>query len=148
MSSKAILIKENAVSDTVVYIDNNMNKLVETSKLKVEFFQDRDYEKEAYDIENGPHNEVEDTKVLDTQQTDLQDYQLARNKVTRYIKSHVRYNYADLITFTLMSVDDIIVKEHKNQTKVIKINKYKKWHEVMQEEIDSLLKKSMLILLC
>lgn len=83
MSSKAILIKENAVSDTVVYIDNNMNKLVETSKLKVEFFQDRDYEKEAYDIESGPHNEVEDTKVLDTQQTDLQDYQLARNKVTR-----------------------------------------------------------------
>ena len=51
---------------------------------------------------------------LDTQQTDLQDYQLARNKVTRYIKSHVRYNYADLITFTLMSVDDIIVKEYKN----------------------------------
>lgn len=38
MSSKAILIKENAVSDTDVYIDNNMNKLVETSKLKVEFF--------------------------------------------------------------------------------------------------------------
>lgn len=60
-----------------------MNKLVETSKFKVEFFQDKDYENEAYDTENGPHNEVEDTKVLDTQQTDLQDYQLARNKGTR-----------------------------------------------------------------
>lgn len=83
MFSKAILIKENAVSDTDVYADNNMDKLVETSKLKVEFYKDRDYENEAYYIEDGPHNEVEDTEVLDTQQTGLQDYQLARNKVIR-----------------------------------------------------------------
>lgn len=58
----------------------------------------------------------------------------------------MRYNYADLITFTLMSTDDIIVKEPKNQTKVMKSNKYKKQHEVMQEEIDSLLKKPCLYL--
>lgn len=62
------------------------------------------------DVEIGLFYETKVAEAQGTQQPDLQNYQLARDKSRRQIRALVRYDYAYLIAYTLIDADDILIE--------------------------------------
>lgn len=85
MFYEAALLKESAKIDTDVCDEHN-NKL-----LKVKLSDDKDSENAAYDDGERAKIEAKNVKTSDLQQVNLQNYQLAKNRIIRQTKRPVRY---------------------------------------------------------
>lgn len=133
---KSILLKESVTTNFDEYADNNFEIVIDISKLKVEFSNDRYHEKEEYDYKNGTNGGVEDISLPDLQLFDLQNYQLAKDRIKRQTKALVKYGYIDLIAYPLLSVDDI--EEPRSYSKPIESEDNVKWFFSMQKVMDSL----------
>lgn len=53
------------------------------------------------------------------QLADLQNYQLTRDRVRMQTRALVRYCYANLIIYALLSVDDMTIEESRSYSKAI-----------------------------
>lgn len=133
---KSILLKESVTTNFNKYTDNNFETVIDISKLKVEFSNDKYHEKEEYDYKNGTNGGVEDISLPDLQQFDLQNYQLAKDRIKRQTKASVKYGYIDLIAYPLLSADDI--EEPRSYSKPIESEDNVKWLFSMQKVMDSL----------
>ena len=89
----------------------------------MEFLGAKDEEMDTSNAETGPFDE---TKAAETQQINLQSYQLARDISRRQTRAPVRYGYTDLIAY-----------ESEN---------YDRWIDAMIKEMDSLQRNHMWIL--
>lgn len=97
MFHKAALLKESIENNIGLYSNHNIEKLVDILKLKMELCEEKDREKKASDNEDGITAKVKDIEASVLQQTDVQNYQLARDKVRRQPKAAIRYGYAILL---------------------------------------------------
>ncbi|KAH9658262.1 Integrase catalytic domain-containing protein [Citrus sinensis] len=129
------LLKDNAASNADILANNDSEQSAESPKLKVEF---SGHERLASDSEDMVHTEDQDTESPTLQQTDLQDYQLARDRERRQTRAPDRLSYADLIAFALVSADEIAIEEPESYFEAISGKDCDKWLAAMQEEMDSL----------
>lgn len=62
-----------------------------------------------------------------SQATDLQEYQLARDKERMFTKPPERYAYANMVAYALMSAEDVSIKEPNSYAEALssKENKIK-----------------------
>ncbi|KAH9679843.1 hypothetical protein KPL71_026299 [Citrus sinensis] len=132
---EAALLKENAASNADILANNDSELSAESPKLKREF---SGHERVASDSEDMVNTEDQDTESPTLQQTDLQDYQLARDRERRQTKAPDRLGYADLIAFALVSADEIAIEEPGSYSEAISGKDCDKWFTAMQEEMDSL----------
>ena len=77
------------------------------------------HERVASDSEDMVNTEDQDTESPTLQQTDLQDYQLARDRERRQTRAPDRLGYADLIAFALVSADEIAIEEPGSYSEAI-----------------------------
>ncbi|KAH9763595.1 hypothetical protein KPL70_001222 [Citrus sinensis] len=105
---EAALLKDNTASNVDILANNDSEQSAESPKLKVEF---SGHERVAFDSEDMVYTEDQDIESPTLQQTDLQDYQLARDRERRQIRASDRLGYADLIAFVLVSADEIAIEE-------------------------------------
>ena len=135
MFREAVLLKESAVGNTNILVNNDDGHPTDTPTLKVEFFG---HQIEASNNEDKMHTEVQDTESPTLHQSDLQAYQLARDRVRRPTRAPDRFGYANLIAFALVSADEIAFEEPGSYYEAIKGKDCDKWLVDMQEEMDSL----------
>ncbi|KAH9801557.1 hypothetical protein KPL71_001080 [Citrus sinensis] len=132
---EATLLKDNTASNVDILTNNDSEQSAESPKLKVEF---SGHERVAFDSEDMVYTEDQDIESPTLQQTDLQDYQLARDRERRQIRAPDRLGYADLIAFVLVSADEIAIEELGSYSEAISGKDCDKWLAAMQEEMDSL----------
>ncbi|KAH9763594.1 hypothetical protein KPL70_001222 [Citrus sinensis] len=132
---EAALLKDNTASNVDILANNDSEQSAESPKLKVEF---SGHERVAFDSEDMVYTEDQDIESPTLQQTDLQDYQLARDRERRQIRASDRLGYADLIAFVLVSADEIAIEELGSYSEAISGKDCDKWLAAMQEEMDSL----------
>ncbi|KAH9679844.1 hypothetical protein KPL71_026299 [Citrus sinensis] len=125
----------NQASNADILANNDSELSAESPKLKREF---SGHERVASDSEDMVNTEDQDTESPTLQQTDLQDYQLARDRERRQTKAPDRLGYADLIAFALVSADEIAIEEPGSYSEAISGKDCDKWFTAMQEEMDSL----------
>lgn len=104
----------------------------------MEFLEARDEDLNRSDAKADPFVENKAAEIQDSQQTNLQSYQLARDQSRRQIKAPVRYGYVDLIAYALMSAEDMPIEEPASYSEAIKSEKCDRWIEAMKEEVNSL----------
>lgn len=104
----------------------------------MEFLEARDEDLNRSDAKADPFVENKAAEIQDSQQTNLQSYQLARDRSRRQIKAPVRYGYVDLIAYALMSAEDMPSEEPASYSEAIKSEKCDRWIEAMKEEVNSL----------
>lgn len=104
----------------------------------MEFLEARDEDLNRSDAKADPFIENKAAEIQDSQQTNLQSYQLARDQSRRQIKAPVRYGYVDLIAYALMSAEDMPIEEPASYSEAIKSEKCDRWIEAMKEEVNSL----------
>ncbi|KAH9801739.1 Integrase catalytic domain-containing protein [Citrus sinensis] len=105
---EATLLKDHVASNANILANNDSEQSTESPKLKVEFFG---HERVAFDSEDMVYTEDQDTESPTLQQTDLQDYKLARDRERRQTRAPDKLGYADLIAFSLVSADEIAIEE-------------------------------------
>ncbi|KAH9744862.1 hypothetical protein KPL70_003863 [Citrus sinensis] len=106
--------------------------------VKVELLTDKGSEKEAASDDERATAESEEHGVSELPQTDLQSYQLARDRVRREVRAPVRYGYADLIAYALLCADEVTIEEPANFSEAMESVHCDKWLEAMQDEMESL----------
>ena len=80
-------------------------------------------------------SETQDATQLESQ---VQSYQLARDRAKRPTRPPRRYGYADLITYALEAAHEIDDEEPKIFNEAIQSKFRKEWKEAMDDEILSL----------
>lgn len=120
--NEAALLKGSATSDIGMHVDSEQP--ADTPTLKVEFFG---HEVQASDNEDKTHTEAQDIDSPALQQSDLQDYQLARERVRRQTRAPDRFSYVDLITFALINANEIVIEESGSYFEAIKGEDCDKW---------------------
>ncbi|KAH9687012.1 hypothetical protein KPL70_014605 [Citrus sinensis] len=80
-------------------------------------------------------------------QTQVQSYQLTKDREKREIRPPQRYGYADLIAYALAASHDIDVDEPKSYAEAIQSSNKSEWQEAMNDEIASLKKNHTRILI-
>lgn len=73
---------------------------------------------------------------------EVRDYQLVRDREKRVIKPPKRYAYADPIAFALTATHEVESDEPRTYSEAVKSNKSKEWKQAMDEEMQSLIKKT------
>ena len=76
-----------------------------------------------------------DDDESEQQTSELDNYQLARDRVRRETKAHERYGYADLIAFALFFASEVLEEEPKSYEEVLASKEKGKWLRTMNEEI-------------
>ncbi|KAH9685451.1 hypothetical protein KPL70_013959 [Citrus sinensis] len=117
MFHEAALLKESAAGNTNILVNNDAGQPTNTPTFKVEF---SGHEIEASNKKDKMHTEVQDIESPTLQQSDLQDYRLARDRVRRPTRARDRFSYADLIAFALVSANEIAFEEPESYSKAIK----------------------------
>ncbi|KAH9669015.1 hypothetical protein KPL70_021617 [Citrus sinensis] len=137
---ESVLLKESAEHDAGLQDNPAANKRSgsETSKVKVELLTDKSSEKEAASDDERATAESEEHEVSELPQADLQNYQLARDRVRREVRAPVRYGYADLIAYALLCADEVTIEEPANFSEAMESVHCDKWLEAMQDEMESL----------
>ncbi|KAH9702699.1 hypothetical protein KPL70_010850 [Citrus sinensis] len=109
--------------------------------LKVEFKGKSalDYHDEAEDMER---ENAEDISEASGTHTDIQDYQLARDRQRRVIKTPKRFAYADLIAYALTAAHELDNDEPKTYREAVSGNDADKWIKAMKDEMESLHKNN------
>lgn len=79
-------------------------------------------------------------------ETNLDDYQLARDRERRQINPPARYSQAEVIHFALSIAEEIDFSEPATYEEAMKSKEWRQWLKAMQEEIRSLLKNGTWIL--
>ena len=83
-------------------------------------------------------NDESETQDATQLESEIQGYQLARDRAKRPIKPSRRYGYADLITYALEAAHEIDDEEPKIFNEAIQSKFRKEWKEAMDDEILSL----------
>ncbi|KAH9768873.1 Integrase catalytic domain-containing protein [Citrus sinensis] len=79
--------------------------------------------------------ESTETHIQPQQQTQFQNYQLAKDRKKRQTRPQQRYEYADLITYALAASHEIEVDEPKNYFEAIQSPYKSEWQKAMDNEI-------------
>ncbi|KAH9698599.1 hypothetical protein KPL71_024065 [Citrus sinensis] len=101
---------------------------------------------ESLDQDSEDHDECSDPQPQSQRQTQVQGYQLTKDRENRQIRPPLRYGYADLIAYALAASNDIDVDEPKSYAEAIQSSNKIEWQEAMNEEIASLKKNHTWIL--
>ena len=72
----------------------------------------------------------------------MQDYQLARDRQKRVIKTPKRFTYADLIAYALTAAHELDNDEPKTYREAVSGKDADKWIKAMKDEIKSLHKNN------
>lgn len=67
------------------------------------------------------------TKDIAPLTTDLQQYQLARDKERRHIRPLARYAYAYMVAYALISTEDISIEEPNSYIEALKSEHNSNW---------------------
>lgn len=79
-------------------------------------------------------------------QNDISEYNLIRDRERRNVKAPSRYGYADMVAWALICAEEIEFDEPRTYNEALKSKESKKWIKVMEEEFDSLVKNKTWIL--
>ncbi|KAH9647652.1 hypothetical protein KPL70_025267 [Citrus sinensis] len=101
---------------------------------------------DSSDKDSEDHDECSGPQPKSQMQTQVQGYQLTKDREKRQIRPPQRYGYADLIAYALAASHDIEVDEPKSYAEAIQSSNKSKWQEAMNEEIASLKKNHTWIL--
>ena len=66
---------------------------------------------EAIEAMEAESQDAEVTEGKVPQATDLQQYQLTRDRERRHTRPPARYAYADMVAYALMSAEDVAIEE-------------------------------------
>ena len=73
-------------------------------------------------------------------------YQLARDQTRRPQRPPKRYGYADLVSYALLTSEDLDDSEPKNYKEAMGSKDKKQWAQAMKEEMESLDKNDVWVL--
>lgn len=124
-----------------------MDKLVESSKLKVEFLKDEDKERKSLMLKLDYIMKLKQFKYKTHNKLTCKTINQSETELDRQTKAIVRYDYANLIAYAMMNVDDFAIEELDSHSKTIKSENCNKYIEVMQKKIDFLQKNQTQILI-
>ncbi|KAH9649116.1 hypothetical protein KPL70_025868 [Citrus sinensis] len=110
-------------------------KGLDTHQFEVELSNHHETHEAADSSEINDESEAQDATQLESQ---LQSYQLARDRVKRPTRPPRRYGYADLITYALEAAHEIDDKEPKTFNDAIQSKFRTEWKEAIDDEILSL----------
>lgn len=86
--------------------------------------------------------ETEDVSESSGGQTEIQDYQLVRDRQRREIKASKRYVYAHLIAYALTAAYELENDEPRTYKEAVSGRDSERWIKAMKEEIKSLYKNN------
>ncbi|KAH9687881.1 Integrase catalytic domain-containing protein [Citrus sinensis] len=110
-------------------------KGLDTHQFEVELPNHHETHEAADSGEINDESEAQDATQLESQ---MQGYQLARDRAKRPTRPPRRYGYADLITYALEAAHEIDDEEPKTFNEAIQSKFGTKWKEAMDDEILSL----------
>ena len=119
--------------------DNIQFEVKHSDSKKSERGENSDQDNEDQDECSGPQSQSQ-------RQTQVQGYQLTKDREKRQIRPPQRYGYANLIAYALVASHDIDVDEPKRYAEAVQSSNKSKWQEVMNDEIASLKKNHTWIL--
>lgn len=124
-----------------------MDKSVESSKLKVEFLEDEDKERKALMLKLDYVMKLKQFKYKTHNKLTCKTINQSKTELDRQTKAIERYDYANLIAYAMMNVDDFAIEELDSHSKTIKSENCNKYIEVMQKKIDFLQRNQTQILI-
>ena len=83
---------------------------------------------------------------VEDQGDDLESYQLARDRTRRPRKAPERYGYADLVSYALLTSEDLDDSKPKSYKEAMGSKDKKQWAQAMKEEMESLDKNNTCVL--
>ncbi|KAH9778870.1 Integrase catalytic domain-containing protein [Citrus sinensis] len=101
---------------------------------------------ESSDQDSEDHDECSGPQPQSQRQTQVQGYQLTKDREKRQIRPPQRYGYVDLIAYALAASHGIDVDEPKSYAEAIQSSNKLEWQEAMNKEISSLKKNHTWIL--
>lgn len=101
---------------------------------------------DSSDKDSEDHDKCSGPQPQSQRQTQVQGYQLTKDRENRQIKPPQRYGYADLIAYALAASHNIDVDEPKSYAEAVQSSNKSEWQEAMNEEIASLKKNHTWIL--
>ncbi|KAH9800568.1 hypothetical protein KPL71_000711 [Citrus sinensis] len=127
-------------SDTQATIETEQGE-----KIEVELSKDYkdEIQQEAVEAES---QDAEVTEGEVPQVTNLQQYQLARDRERRHTRPPARYAYADMVAHALMSAEDVAIEEPNSYREAMNSKNSRNWIKAIREEIDSLVRNQTWIL--
>ncbi|KAH9751017.1 hypothetical protein KPL71_014114 [Citrus sinensis] len=93
-------------------------------------------------LTNEGMKETEDVSESSGGQTEIQDYQLVRDRQRREIKAFKRYAYGHLIAYALTAAHELENDELRTYKEVVSGRDSERWIKAMKEEIESLYKNN------
>ncbi|KAH9697399.1 hypothetical protein KPL71_023589 [Citrus sinensis] len=139
-SDQATSANDINTSDTQATIETEQGE-------KIEVELSKDYEDQIQP--EAVEAETQDAEVTEgevPQVTDLQQYQLARDRERRHTRPPARYAYADMVACALMSAEDVAIEEPNSYREAMSSKNSRNWIKAMREEIDSLVRNQTWIL--
>ncbi|KAH9782991.1 hypothetical protein KPL71_009148 [Citrus sinensis] len=133
--SRDVVFDKEAMLQQKVRTEIEITEPLNKSKLKVE---SKDILKESEKITES-HHEINKASELD-------NYQLARDRERKEVKMPKRYGIADLISYALMVADEMTGEEPENFKQAMNSRDKWKWLSVMEEEMTSLKKNNTWVL--
>ena len=124
-----------------------MDKSVESSKLKVEFLEDEDKERKALMLKLDYIMKLKQIKYKTHNKLTCKTINQLETELDRQTKAIERYDYANLIAYAMMNVDDFAIEELDSHSKTIKSENCNKYIEVIQKKIDFLQRNQTQILI-
>ncbi|KAH9762289.1 hypothetical protein KPL70_000762 [Citrus sinensis] len=106
---------------------------------KIEVELSKDYEDQIQP--EAVEAETQDAEVTEgevPQVTDLQQYQLTRDRERRHTRPPARYAYADMVAYALMSAEDVAIEEPNSYREAMSSKNSRNWIKTIREEMDSL----------
>ena len=83
---------------------------------------------------------------MTTGQGGPRDYQLARDRSRRQIRTPARYAHANTVSFAFNVVDEVENRDPLSYSKAVACKEKEKWKRAMDEEMESLLMNETWIL--
>ncbi|KAH9651033.1 hypothetical protein KPL70_026595 [Citrus sinensis] len=139
-SDQATSANDISISDTQATIEIDQGE-------KIEVELSKDYEDKIQP--EAVEAESQDAKVTEgevPQATNLQQYQLARDREKRHTRPPTRYAYADMVAYALMSAEDVTIEEPNSYREAVNNKNNRNWIKAMREEMDSLVRNQTWIL--
>ncbi|KAH9695613.1 hypothetical protein KPL71_022838 [Citrus sinensis] len=133
--SRDVVFDEEAMLQQKVGTEIKVSKPLNKSELKVE---SKDILKESEKITESHHGV--------NKASELDNYQLARDKERMVVKMPKRYGIADLISFALMVVDEMTEEEPENFKQAMTSRDKGKWLSAVEDEMISLKKNNTWVL--
>ncbi|KAH9801638.1 hypothetical protein KPL71_001098 [Citrus sinensis] len=130
---------DSAVFDFSPYTDESIKEAAIRKDSRIEVESSSSSDREGQDM-GAPEDLQERSEVDDlrTPVTELQDYQLARDRARRETKPPSRYAYAGMIAYALNSAEEIAIEEPASYREAVKGSDSSNWIKAMEEEMDSL----------